>query len=293
ALLKNADIAMHQAKSRGRNTYQFFREEMHALSRRELILSSSLRGESIYQNLNIYYQPQVNLENKKIECMEVSLIWQHPDFGLITYEEFSRLAENNGQIVPINEWLLRQACQQLLTWREQGFQLYSLALKVSLKQLEKSHFIHKLSAILQELHLDPSSLMFEITEGSLLSKIEQVEKVLHMMKHLGVQIAINNFGAGHLPLQHLRRLPIDIFKIDSSLIQDITVNKESEAIVKMIIALAKSLQSIVIAEGVESAKQKNLLLELGCAKMQGQLFSRPSLANELTTVEVQRISENV
>ncbi len=292
-LLKNADLALHQAKSRGCNTYQFYREEMHAITRRELILSSSLHSDTVYQDLSIYYQPQFNLEAKQVVCMEVSLRWQQPDFGLIEFEEFARLAENNGRISVINEWLLRNACQQMIQWQKKDFKLQFIAIKISLKQLENLHFMQKLSSILQETSLSPGSLILEITEASLLNKIDVIEKMLHMIKHLGVQIAVNHFGTGYLPLQYLRRLPIDIFKIDSALIQDLPVNKESEAIVRMIIALAKSLQLKVVAEGVASQKQKKLLQDLGCTMMQGELFSHPSLANEFTASSMQKMSENV
>jgi len=291
-LLKNADLALTQAKTRGRNIYQFYQEEMHELSRRELILSSSLHNETSYQHFNIFYQPRINLETKKIVCMEVILQWQHPDFGLVTFEEFSRLAEKNNNIIAIYEWLLRNACQDLMKWHEYDFYPQAISVQVSLKQLENTHFIQKVSAILQETKIDPASLTFEITESSLLTKIDLVEKMLHMLKRLGVQIAINNFGASHLQLQHLRRLPIDIFKIDHSLVYDIDTNQESEAIVKMIIALANSLQSHVIAEGVENVNQKNLLFSLGCATMQGNLFSHPVLANDFNEKLLQSIHES-
>jgi len=291
-LLKNADLALSQAKLTGRNTYQFYQQEMHALSRRELILGSSLHNETSYQQFNIYYLPCVNLDTRKIVCMEAILEWHHPDFGLITFEEFSRLAEKNNNIIAIYEWLLRKACHDLIKWREHGFDAQALSVQVSLKQLENTHFIQKVSSILRETKLDSSSLIFEMTESFLLTKIDLVEKMLHMLKRMGVQIAINNFGASHLQLQHLRRLPIDIFKIDRSLVCDMDVNPESEAIVKMIIALAQGLQAQVIAEGVENSPQKNLLLSLGCSTMQGQFFSGPVLANEFNEKLLQTIHES-
>lgn len=279
-LVKNADIALSQAKLRGHNTYQFYQEEMQALSRRELILSSSLHNETSYQHFNIYYQPRVDLETKKIVCMEAILQWHHPDFGLVPFEEFSRLAEKNNNIVAISDWLLRNVCHDLIKWRERGFYTQTVSIQISLKQLENAHFIQKISTILREMNLQPSDLIFEITESSLLTKIDLVEKMLHMLKRLGVQIAINHFAAGHLPLQNVRRLPIDIFKIDRSLVYDIDTNPESEMIVKMIVALAKSLQSQIAADGVENSNQKNALLALGCATMQGGLFSPPILAKD-------------
>ncbi len=281
-LLKYANIALHQAKTNGRNTYQFFREEMHALSKRELLLSSSLRNEVVFQNFGVYYQPRVNVETKKVVSMEAILRWNHPEFGQVTFEEISQLAEKNNSIFAINEWLLRTACQDFLKWREQEFNPQSVAIPISLKQLENSHFIQKITTILHETGIDANCLVFEINEPSLLTKIEVVEKMLYMMKRLGVQIAINNFGASHLQLQQLRRLPVDIFKMDKSLIYDVTNNQESEAIIKMIISLAKSLQANVVAEGVEDVKQKNALIALGCTIMQGAVFSKPALADGFT-----------
>jgi EAL domain-containing protein (putative c-di-GMP-specific phosphodiesterase class I) len=225
--------------------------------------------------------------------MEAILEWEHPDFGLVTFEEFSRLAERNNNMMAIYEWLLRNACQDFMRWKQYNFHPQAISVQVSLKQLENTHFIQIVSTVLQEAKFDPSNLVFEITESSLLTKIELVEKMLHMLKRLGVKIAINNFGASHLQLQYLRRLPIDIFKIDRTLVHDIDSNSESEAIVKLIIALAKSLQSTVIAEGVENAQQKNALRLLGCTMMQGELFSQPVLAKDFTEKLAQSIHVSV
>lgn len=292
-LIKNADNALHQAKVRGRNMYQFYREEMNAQSRRELLLDSALHNESLYENFVLQYQPQVNIKTKKVVCMDAFLQWNHPDFGMIAFSEFMKLAENSGRMIEIGEWMLRSVGEHLATWRKHEFFPLAISVPLSFKQLENTHFIHKVSAMLQEIKLDPECLVYEIRDASLLTKIDVIEKMLYRMKHLGVRIAINHFGAGNLSLEHLRRLPIDIFKIDGLLVKDMTVNKESEAIVKMVIALAKSLQAGVVAEGVESLKQKMLLTELECSVMQGPLFSRPSLASEFTLSRVQRIYENV
>ena len=295
ALLQCADNALHQAKSRGRNTYQFYHEDMQALSRRELILSSSLHGDAVYDQFLLYYQPQINLETKKIVCMEALLRWNHPDFGLISFDEFSRLMDNSGKSAAIGAWMLKRACDDFLMWKKNGIFFDRLSMRVSFKQLESSHFIHKVSTLLQEMAIDPACILFEITEASLQVKINVMERMLHMLKHVGVQIAINHFGAGHLSLQYLKRLPVDIMKIDSSLIQDITVNKESEAIVKMIVSLAKSLQVTLVAEGVESINQKQLLENLGCVVMQGGLFGQPSLPlefNHLTAVDARHWTQH-
>lgn len=292
-LVNNANNALHQAKARGRNIFQFYREGMHNKSRRELLLSSGLSDESIYQTLAIHYQPQVDLETKKIVCMDGGLVWQHPDLGLVGMEELLRLAENHGKSAALGEWLLRSACQDLLFWRAQGFIPKHIAIPVSLKQIENSHFIYKISSILQEMNLEPECLVLEISEPTIGVQVELLEKMLFMLKHIGVQISINHFGTGNLSLQNLHRLPIDIVKIDTTLTQDISVNKESAAIAKMIIALANSLQLTIVADGVESPNQKQALKELGCHIMQGNLFSRPSLAHEFNDGVIRNISASV
>lgn len=292
-LLKHATNALHQAKSRGRNMYQFYRSDMHSLSRRALMLSSSLRSDTVYQEFLLYFQPQVNVETKQIVCMEAQLHWHHGDFGTIPWEEFSRLAENSGKVVSMGEWLLRQACQNFLTWQKNDFYPSAISVSITLKQIENPHFIQKISTILQELKVHPENIILELDEAPSLSRFEAVEKMLHMIKHLGVHISISHFGTGHLSLQDLLRLPIDFLKIDAGLIRNITVSKENEAIVKMIITLGKSLQKSVFAEGVESKKQMQLLLDLGCTIMQGPLFAQFALPSEFNASTIDKITERL
>lgn len=292
-LLQCVDSALHQAKLRGRNIYQFYREEMHTLSRRELLLSSDLHSDLIYRDLSIYYQPQINIETKQVVCMEALLQWQHPDFGLVKEDELLHLTENSGKIVAVGTWLLRNVCQDFMKWRAPGFAPEHVSMAVSLKQIENSHFIHKVSTLLQEINMDAACLVLEIAETSLTVKVDLIERMLHMLAHRGIKISISHFGTGHFPLQHLRRLPVDIIKIDRLLVQDITSNEESKAIVKMIIALTQNLQITVVADGVENAEQKQLLNELGCNIMQGALFGRPSLPQEFTGDRMQSIREKV
>ncbi|MDR3477901.1 MAG: EAL domain-containing protein [Gammaproteobacteria bacterium] len=271
-LLKNADTALQQAKARGGNVFQFYRSEMQASSRRELMLNSHLRSNKIYHEFALHYQPIINVETKKIISMEALLRWMHPDFGLISPLEFLQLAENNGRIIAIGEWVLLNACQQFKKWEETGFHPNNISVNVSLRQLENPQFVHRVSQILQDTKMQPGDLVLEISEGVLFPKLEMVEKTLLMLRHLGVQIAIDDFGTGYLSLQHLRRFPVDYLKIDGTLVRDISTDKESEHIVKMIIALAHSLQLTAVAESVESPNQRKLLEELGCSVMQGHLF---------------------
>lgn len=291
-LLKNASSALHQAKLH-KNNYQFYRDEMQTLSGRELILNSHLRNENVYQDFSLYYQPQVDITTRSIVSMEAFLRWKHPDFGVIHLEEFISIAENSGKMMAITEWVVRTVATHLTQWHKSGFLVPSISIPISIKQLENPHFIHKISLVMQEVSLSPESVVFEISESTLSVKIEQVEKMLHMLKHLGVRIAINHFGAGHLSLHHLRRLPVDFFKLDKSLIQDMTINKESAAIVKMVIALAKSLSIDIIAEGVESIKQEQLLAQMECRIVQGDIFGAPALPQEFMNRLIGDVTEKV
>jgi len=282
-LLKNADNALHQAKRHGSNNYQFYQKEMYNLSRRELILNSSLRSKAIYRELQVYYQPQLNVEMKKIISMEAILQWQHPDFGHVPQEEFFPLAEATGIIVPIGDWLLRTACQQFKKWQSLTVFPQYLAVKISARQLESPHFAFTVSQILQELQLHPSVLMLEISEMMLYAKTGMIEKSLHMLKHLGIQIGLSDFGTGKLALQDLRSFPISYLKIAGALVKEIG-NKETGAIIQMIIALGNTLGLRVIAEGVENEDQKRLLIHAGCILMQGSYFSSPILAQDYSDI---------
>lgn len=292
-LLQNAESALHQAKANGDNNYQFYRREMHMISRREFILASALHNPDIYQEFSLCYQPQVSVESKKIVCMESSLRWKHADFGVVSYDDFLRFAENTGTILLIGEWILRQSCQQFLSWRSQGLHLQKLAVNVSLKQLENAHFSYNVSRILQELNLNPDNLILQISEVMLLTKLGLIEKTLHMLRQLGVHIGVTDFGTGNIALHHLRSFPLSYLKLSDALITDITTNEETRAILKMIMALANTLQLQVIADGVENQDQKVLLKELGCDLMQGNVFSPPLLAEEFTTSVEEKIVESV
>jgi diguanylate cyclase (GGDEF)-like protein len=280
-LLKNADAALHRAKSRGNSAYQFFQKEMQTLSQRELALNVSLRHTTIYNEFSIFYQPQVDIKTKKIICMEALLRWQHPEFGLVAPREFLQLAENSGKIIEIGEHVLRTVCQQFKKWRTMNLNLTKVSVNISLRQLENPHFIYKLSQILNETNMAASSLVLEISEG-VFHRLDLFEKTMNMLKHLGVQIAIDDFGTGHLSMQQIKSFSIDYLKIDGSLVQDITINQESEALTKMIISFAQTLRYTVIAEGVETKDQKESLERLGCVVMQGHLFSLPRKPEEFT-----------
>ena len=281
-LLKNADSALYQAAARGCNSYQFFREDMHASSQRMLIIRSSLHSETAYQEFRIYYQPQINIDTQTVVCMDSVLHWEHPDLGVIPEKEIFQVAETNDTIIAIGEWMLRQVSQQMNQWVAFSSAPLTIGVRVSSRQLEHPHFVNKVFEVLQEAKIDPSTLLLQFPESVFINSPDKVEKALHKLKHIGVQIGVNEFGTGNLALKNLRRFPVDFLKISPALIRDITFNKESEAIVNMIIALAKSLNRRVVAEGVETMHQKEILKVMGCVCMQGNYFSHPMLPKEFS-----------
>lgn len=281
-LIKNADIALHQAKAHGRNVFQFYQKEMYDVSHRELVLMSGLRNAAVVQELLICYQPVINIEQKRISYMEAILFWEHPRFGLLSQNDFMKLAESSGNMIGIGDWLLSGSCKQFAKWKESGFDLDALVVKISLKQLENPHFTYKVSQLLHEYNLMPNALMLELTEVRLVQKSSLIEKSLQIFKQMGVQIGMNGFGTNKLSLQDLRLYPINYLKISLQLLQNITEDHESEAIIKMIISLGNTLGLRVIAEGVQSDRQKQLLYQLGCIIMQGALFSEPVKPEDFT-----------
>ena len=291
-LLKNADNALHQAKSHNHHSYQFYRQEMYVSSQRELIINSSLHSQTIYQDFLIYYQPQVNIETKKIISMEALLRWNHPTLGLIDFKDFLRFSENNGTIESIGEWVLHHACQQFQAWKSLGFFIQSFSVNISARQLENPHFTYKVSQILQECGLSPENLILEVSETMLQSSLIG-EKTLLMLKELGVRVGVNDFGTGHIALWQLQTIPVNILKIASTHIQNITINQDTAAIVKMIIALGNTLGVAVVATDVVNKKQVQLLKSLGCQLMQGSIFTPPLLPHEFTMLVEKSIVEGV
>lgn len=289
-LLTLADNAMHHAKMRGINNYQFYQQGMQLLSQREIILNSSLRTASVYHDFSIIYQPQVNIKTKQIDCMEAFLRWQHPTLGLVAAHEFLHLAENSKKIIPIGEWVLQQACQQFKVWKTAHFHLKKIAINISLKQLEDPHFTYKLTHILQATGVKAEELILEISESTF-HKANLLDKCLHMLKQMGVNIAIDDFGTGSLSLQQFKYLSVDYLKIGSHFIQEIT-KTETKAIIRAIVTLANTLHQIIIVKEVETLQQKKILEQLGCYIMQGHLFSAPHSANEFTQITEQTIAES-
>jgi len=274
-LLKHADLAMYQAKEQDRNNFQFFSREMNIKVLERMMLENSMRKALEREEFFLVYQPQVDARTGRITGMEALLRWQHPDLGLLAPDKFIYLAEETGFIIPIGEWVLRCACRQNKAWQKQGLPAVRVAVNLSAKQFGQYHLDEMISATLMETGLDPEWLELEITESAIMKNAEQNAVILRKLKDMGVSLAIDDFGTGYSSLAYLKHFPISRLKIDRSFVRDITTNSDDAAIAEIIIAMAQTLKLSVIAEGVETRAQMELLSFNNCVEMQGYLFSRP------------------
>lgn len=274
-LLRNADIAMYRAKTDGRADYQVFNTAMHTDAVKLLQLENDLRWALERQELQLYYQPIVTIETGRFTGFEALLRWQHPQRGLVLPAEFLSVAEETGLIVPIGDWLLREACSQLRTWQRQFPVNPPLTMSVNLSSrgFSQPNLVRQVEQILSETHLDAHHLQLEVTEGVIMENLESSIKLLQL-RNMGVQLCIDDFGTGYSSLGRLRCLPIDILKIDRSFISQVEEGKNLE-IVRTIMALAHHLGMKVTAEGVETKQQLALLQTLNCEYGQGYFFSQP------------------
>ena len=274
-LLKQADLAMYQAKAAGRNTLRFFQPEMQAAVTTRAVAETDLRDAVQGNQFLLYYQAQVDLEGKTTG-VEALLRWQHPQRGLVSPAEFIPLAEDTGLIIPMGQWVLETACRQLHDWslRPQTSEL-SVAVNVSARQFYRPDFVDQVVQALELSGARPQLLKLELTESLLVSNIDDVIGKMRTLKALGVGFSLDDFGTGYSSLAYLKRLPLDQLKIDQSFVRDILTDPNDAAIAKMVVALADSLGLAVIAEGVETQEQRAFLAEIGCPAYQGYLFARP------------------
>lgn len=289
-LLRNADSAMYKAKEQGRNTYQFYRAEMSARSLERLELESKLRMALERGEFVLHYQPKVEVRSGRIIGVEALVRWRRREEGLIPPGKFIPIAEETGLIVPIGEWVLREAAAQLKRWRQAGCRDLTMAVNLSPRQFRQQNLAAVIADAVDGARLDPQALEFEITETVLMEDTHASSATLAAMKDKGVKISVDDFGTGYSSLNYLKRFPIDTLKIDQSFVRDITSDADDAAIASAIIALAHSLRLQVIAEGVETAGQLEFLRERGCDQAQGFLFSRPLPAEDLTPVLAGRAS---
>jgi diguanylate cyclase (GGDEF)-like protein len=275
SLIKNADMAMYRAKRQGRNTYRFYTTDTDGKASKNLALDSSLRRALDRGEFLLYFQPQVEVETRQVIGVEALLRWQHPERGMIYPEEFIPLAEENGMIVPIGEWVLRSACNQNKAWQQAGLKPVYMGVNLSARQFRQKSFIAMVAAIMEESQLDPKYLDLELTESLLFESNGASASRLADLKSLGINISIDDFGTGYSSLSYLKCFPISTLKIDKSFVGDIPKNTEDAAIASGMIALAHGLQVKVTAEGVETQAQLDFLRDRGCDFIQGHFITPP------------------
>ena len=273
-LLSHAETAMQSAKRYGRNTQQFFTAELNALMRERIMLEDGLRKAVERSELRLHYQPKFSVATGCMVGVEALLRWQHPLLGLILPERFVALAEETGLIVPVGEWVLREACTQARAWHDAGLDL-SVAVNLSPRQFRDGNLATTVAQILRATGALPERLEVEITESVLIGDAERAVLLLHDLKSLGVTIAIDDFGTGYSSLAYLNRFPLDVLKIDQSFVAGIDSGDNAATIVKAILALTKSLGLLAVAEGVETSTQRDFLAAHGCDFLQGMLLSCP------------------
>ena len=286
SLLRNADTAMYRAKEQGRNNYQLYTPAMNARIAERLAVENSLRHGLVSGEFAVHYQPQVNIDTGQIVGAEALVRWQHPERGLVLPAEFIPVAEETGLIVPLGEWVLRTACAQNRAWQEAGLPPLRVAVNLSARQFQQRDLKSMVAQVLGETGLDPHCLQLEITEGVAMQDAEFTITMLRELRGMGIQIAIDDFGTGHSSLSYLRRLPIDVVKIDRSFVCDLTTDPNDAAIASTIVAMAHNLKLRVIAEGVETEEQLTFLKEQQCDEFQGYLFSKPVPAEKLEKIVV-------
>ncbi len=288
-LLKYADTAMYKAKDDGRNNYQFYSEEMTALAFERVVMEARLRKALENNEFFLCYQPQIDATAEKITGIEALIRWQHPEMGMVPPFKFIPLAEETGIIVDIDRWVMRTAMKQISAWYKEGYSPGVLALNLAMKQLKSDDFIEQLQYNMTVNDFKAEWLELEVTEGQVMEKPEEAITKLKQISDLGIAIAIDDFGTGYSSLSYLKRLPITKLKIDQSFVQDVPGDEEDVAIVKAIIALAKSLNLDLLAEGVETNEQKEFLIQNGCHNIQGYYYSRPVSPEEIRSAYLESL----
>lgn len=281
SLLKNADMAMYKAKQQGRNNFQFYEAEMGKGAHERLVLENALRGAVRRNELFLHYQPQVDLASGRLAGVEALVRWQHPELGLVSPGRFIPVAEEMGVIQEIGDWVLREACSQVVRWRDRGFFVPRMAVNLSMQQLEKAGLESAVAELLSGCNIPASQLELEVTESVIMNQSGRALETLEGLRRLGVFLAIDDFGTGYSSLSYLRQLPVHRLKIDYSFVRDIGRDPNDEAIAMAIISLGHSLGLEVVAEGVERVEQADFLLREACDVAQGYYFDRPVSPDDL------------
>jgi diguanylate cyclase (GGDEF)-like protein len=279
ALMAHADAAMYHTKDSGRNGYTFFTESMHVSANRQLKLLQELRRAIQRDELVLHYQPKFPANGQALIGAEALVRWQHPELGLLSPDTFIPVAERSGLILPLGDWVLDRACAQLRLWHDAGHPEWSMAVNLSPLQFGSSTLLETVRRTLEKHALDPRHLTLEVTETTAMKDVEASLQILHGLTAMGVNISIDDFGTGYSSLLYLKRMPATELKIDRAFVRDLEDNAEDAAIVSSIIALGRSLQLQIVAEGVETDGQRQYLSDLGCDLLQGYHLGRPVAAD--------------
>jgi len=280
SLMKNAGAALFQAKEQGGNTYRFYTADLNAKALKRLTLENKLRRAIERNEFIVYYQPKVDINTWQIVGAEALVRWKDPQLGLISPAEFIPLAEETGLIVPIGNWVSKTACSQIKQWHSEGFDCLGVSVNLCARQFQEQDLVSTVIEILEQSGLEPKYLELEITESSIMTNTDLAVKVLTELKQMGIRVSVDDFGTGFSSLGYLKRLPIDILKIDQSFVRDVSTDPDDAALVMAIITLAHNLRLKVIAEGVETEEQLRFLRLLRCDEIQGYFFSKPLPADE-------------
>jgi diguanylate cyclase (GGDEF)-like protein len=279
ALVMNADTAMYRAKEQGRNIYHFFTREMNERALQRAQMEAALRRALERKEFLLHYQPKVDLKTGKICGLEALLRWRHPEKGVVLPGEFVPILEDTGLIVQVGEWAIREVCGQINIWRDDSLSVPPVTVNLSARQFQQKDLESTVRRILRETRVAPAFLQFELTESLLMQEPEAAARTLRGLRESGVKLSVDDFGTGYSSLAYLKRFPLDSLKIDRTFIRDITTDPEDAAITLAIIGLAHNLNVKVVAEGVETREQLELLRKNGCDEIQGYLFSRPTTAD--------------
>ena len=283
-LMKNADIAMYQAKEEGKNNYQFYSPAFKTQTLERLALETALRSALARDELSLHYQARLNLKTDTITGVEALLRWNSAELGPVSPARFIPVAEQTGLIVPIGRWVLQTACAQNMAWQREGLPPMAVSVNLSARQFQDEHLLADLARVLQDTGLPPALLELEITEGMVMHDMDRALLQLHAIKQMGVRIAIDDFGTGYSSLAQVKRFPIDALKVDRSFIRDVGSDGKDRAITEAIIAIGRTLHLTVVAEGVETREQQNVLRDHGCDEIQGYYFSKPVPPGEVSAL---------
>ena len=290
-LFKKADAALHKAKELGKGQYQFYSAEMNQASVERLKLENNLRRALDARELTLAFQPRIDLKTRRVTSVEALLRWKSRALGSVSPAQFIPVAEETGLIVPIGEWVLREACRQAKAWQAAGLPPLRVAVNLSARQFQRFDLIKTIEHVLADTGLAPHYLELELTESLAMQNARQTVATLSVLAAMGISIAIDDFGTGYSSLAYLKRFPVDSLKIDQSFIREIASGGDDAAITKAIIAMAHEIKLRVVAEGVETEAQQRFLERHHCDEMQGFLFSRPLPADELATLLAHRHAE--